>query len=110
MTLEHSVEAKRLYNSKQWRKTRQAYMDSVNHLCERCGDAGYIVHHIEHIDSSNVDNPDVTLHWDNLELLCIDCHNAEHFRSHHATIDGLTFDEQGQLIQTKAAKMKSENS
>lgn len=29
----------------------------------------------------NISDPSVLLSFDNLEALCFDCHNAEHFRS-----------------------------
>lgn len=40
---------------------------------------GYIVHHKNYISKDNIYNTDVTLDFNNLELLCIDCHNKEHF-------------------------------
>ena len=40
---------------------------------------GDIVHHkIEHVTPLTVDNPEVTLSFDNLELLCRQCHADEH--------------------------------
>lgn len=42
---------------------------------------GYIVHHKHYIDMSNIWDTDITLDFNNLELLCIDCHNKEHFKS-----------------------------
>jgi 5-methylcytosine-specific restriction endonuclease McrA len=52
-------------------------------LCERClrngiVRAGRIVHHKIHLDADNIGDPNVTLNWDNLELVCMDCHAAEH--------------------------------
>ena len=70
--------AKQFYLSQAWRSTRNAYAVSVNGLCERCGQAGDIVHHKVYISPQNINNPDITLNWDNLELLCQDCHNKEH--------------------------------
>ena len=40
--------------------------------------AGRIVHHKIHLDADNIGDPNVTLNWDNLELVCMDCHAAEH--------------------------------
>jgi len=39
---------------------------------------GLIVHHKIHLDPSNINNPDITLNWDRMEYLCLDCHNNEH--------------------------------
>lgn len=49
---------------------------------------GYIVHHKSYINASNVWNTEITLNFDNLELLCLDCHNKEHFGSDDFSIDG----------------------
>ena len=42
---------------------------------------GRIVHHKVHLNSKNIFNPNITISFDNLELLCQDCHNKEHFAS-----------------------------
>lgn len=73
--------AKAFYKSKAWQQCRDGYIKSVFGLCERCGKPGYIVHHKTHLTSSNINDPDVTLNWDNLEYLCQDCHNKEHNRN-----------------------------
>lgn len=72
------------YSSGAWKKCRESYRKSVGGLCENCLKKGIytpgeIVHHnIEHVTPDNVDNPEVTLSFDNLELLCRDCHAKEH--------------------------------
>lgn len=72
-------EVARFYNSPQWKKVRQAYKLYRHYICERCGGIGYFVHHKAYLNKSNIFNPEVTLNFDNLELLCKDCHNKEHF-------------------------------
>ena len=50
--------------------------------------------------SSN--NTDITLNWDNLEYLCLDCHNLEHNferEKKSATRKGLKFNEKGELVK-----------
>ena len=74
---------KRFYGSRAWKKCRTEYKKSVGGLCERClakgiVEAGYIVHHKEYIDINDIQDPSVLLNFDNLELLCQNCHNAEH--------------------------------
>lgn len=49
---------------------------------------GDIVHHKKYISSKNIYNPEVTLNFDNLELLCRDCHNKEHFAEDEFALDG----------------------
>lgn len=75
----------KFYHSTQWLKVRKAYKLYRHNICERCGGVGYIVHHKKYINSSNIFNPDVTLNFDNLELLCLDCHNAEHIADYELT-------------------------
>jgi len=40
-----------------------------------------VVHHKEYITAANVTDPKMLLAYDNLEALCQDCHNQEHFKS-----------------------------
>lgn len=86
------------YKSKAWQECRDAFFKSKFGICERCGDPGVIVHHKVHLTPGNIIDPNVTLNWENLELLCQDCHNKEHGGA--STADGLAFDEDGNLIYT----------
>lgn len=96
------------YHSKAWKHTREAYVRSVNGLCERCLERGEyrkgaIVHHIEHLSPANIDDPAVTLGFDNLQLVCRDCHAELHPEIFEADREGTrcVFDEDGNLIATK---------
>ena len=70
--------AKKFYLSKAWERTRNAYYTYKCGLCERCGEAGDIVHHRIYITPQNIHDSSITLNFANLELLCQDCHNKEH--------------------------------
>ena len=75
--------AKAFYFSPAWRSCRAVYIKSVGGLCERCLKRGLyvpgkIVHHKRHLTPENVTDPTVTLAPENLELVCRDCHAAEH--------------------------------
>lgn len=77
--------ARSFYLSKAWQDTRKAYAKSVGGLCERCLEkglykAGEIVHHKIHITPDNIHDESITLNWDNLELVCRECHSEEHTR------------------------------
>lgn len=79
----HEQFANRLYSSRAWRQTRKAYAQSRHNLCERCLRQGlYVpgveVHHKIPLTPENIDDPRIALSWDNLELLCRDCHDAAH--------------------------------
>lgn len=75
--------AEKFYNSPEWKRTREAYAKSVGRLCEMCKKkgvirAGEIVHHKVHITPDNINNPEITLAWNNLMCVCRDCHAAIH--------------------------------
>lgn len=92
------------YNSKEWKKCREAYKQSVNGLCERCLAKGlYVVgdevHHKIYLTPDNIDDPMITLSFENLELLCSSCHSIEHNRKYKEVVrDGLKFDNFGNLV------------
>lgn len=88
-----SKEVADFYNSPEWKKVRKSYKLYRLNICERCGEIGYYVHHKKYITVNNVHDSNITLNFDNLELLCKNCHNKEHFE-----LDlGYEFDEDGQL-------------
>ena len=98
--------AKPFYKSKAWKQCRSSYIKSVDGLCERClckGKivSGYILHHKTYITPTNINDPNVTLNWDNLEYVCKRCHDNEHGvgRENKTVRDGLMFDEQGNLVK-----------
>ena len=91
------------YNSKAWRSTQAAYMASQYHICENCGSAARIVHHREHITPENINDPETTLDWKNLQALCIDCHNAEHIGA-AVCAEGLQFNSDGELVPASGNK------
>lgn len=71
------------YKTKQWQDCRRSYIKSVGGLCERCFARGIIkhgdtVHHIKHITPANMTDPEITLNFENLQLLCRDCHAEIH--------------------------------
>lgn len=75
--------AYQFYNSIAWKNTREAYARSKRYLCEDCLAKGFytpgeIVHHITHLTPENINDPNVTLNFDNLRLVCRKCHSEEH--------------------------------
>lgn len=89
--------ARGFYSSKAWKDTQAAYMASQHYVCERCGGVARIVHHIKYITPGNIGNPDITLNWNNLKALCIDCHNEEHMGG-AVCAAGLQFTEDGDIV------------
>lgn len=90
--------AKAFYLSKAWKDTAAAYMLSVNDICERCGEPAKICHHKTWLTRDNINNPYITLAWDNLEALCQDCHNKEHHKQKPKL--RYSFDEEGNILYT----------
>lgn len=95
--------AEKFYKSKAWQRARDSYSRSKCGLCEEClarGSitAGEIVHHIQPITQENISNPEITLGWDNLRLLCRACHEKAHSR----TPRRYTVDELGRVTAAEA--------
>lgn len=94
--------AKPFYDSERWRICRAAYIKSKSGLCERClargvMTAGVIVHHKKHISPDNIHDPSITLNFNNLILLCRDCHAEMHKTDVQTTY---IFDAAGNVIET----------
>ena len=85
--MNRSAEVEAFYVSWTWRKCRTAFANSKFNLCERCLANGIIeagskdrpleVHHKIPVTAENVNDPNITLNWNNLELLCKTCHDKE---------------------------------
>ena len=87
------------YQSKQWQKVRNLKI-AMQPFCERCLLKGIytpakIVHHKEYITDENYFNDNVFFNLDNLESICISCHNEEHF----ADKKEYYFDNEGNLVK-----------
>ncbi|AWK50482.1 HNH endonuclease [Clostridium beijerinckii] len=96
--------AKSFYESSAWKKCRKGFMQSKHYICERCGGSAYITHHKQHITPTNINNLNIILNWDNLQALCLDCHNVVH--GNNATVNGISFDNEGNLIYTAPGQEK----
>ena len=75
--------AKSFYKSAAWQRCRDgfiAYRRSIDGgVCQRCHDMpGYIVHHKIYLSPANLRDPQIALSFDNLELLCRECHAEAH--------------------------------
>lgn len=75
--------SKAFYKSAAWKSCRESYYRSKGGLCEDCLERGIItsgaeVHHVQELTPDNIMDPNITLSWDNLRLLCHDCHAKRH--------------------------------
>lgn len=99
MTYRDNPEIAKKYKSKRWQKLRQQKL-LLNPFCERCLRKGLfnavnIIHHKEYVTDLNYEDDDVFFNINNLESLCIECHNKEHFEEEKEYY----FDENGDLIK-----------
>lgn len=80
----YTKKANKFYDSKAWKLCRKYYIDKrINidgGMCEHCKERlGYIVDHKEELNDSNLDDVTVSLNHNNLQYLCIECHNRKTF-------------------------------
>jgi 5-methylcytosine-specific restriction enzyme A len=96
MTEYKTKEQKRkFYDSGNWKRLREDVKDRDNNECQECKRKGIVtvdrneysekakrkkikllVHHIKELE----DHPELALEVDNLETVCVDCHNKIHGR------------------------------
>ena len=86
------------YKGKAWKNCRKTYFNSKYGLCEQCSSSGVIVHHKIHLNVNNVHDANISLNHDNLQLLCIECHNREHMFKNNNKSDEIIFDENGDVV------------
>ncbi len=98
------------YKSHQWLNTRKAYMETQldtpfgiipPYMCERCFEDGKlvpakVVHHKIVLSPMNINNPEVTLAFKNLQRVCQDCHAKLHSGFEEPRV---AFDENGNVIR-----------
>lgn len=68
-------------------------------MCEHCDKPGYICDHIKEINIYNVDDPNITLNHENLQYLCLSCHNKKTFAKYSVVREDVKFDSQGNLVK-----------
>ncbi len=75
--------AREFYNTGAWKNCAKAYKKYRRGLCENClakglYKPGVIVHHVIELTPTNITDPRIALSFDNLRLVCRDCHAEEH--------------------------------
>ena len=75
--------ASAFYGSQQWKHCRESFKKYKRYLCEDCLakgilTTGEIVHHIKPLTPENINDPNITMNFDNLRLVCRKCHGEEH--------------------------------
>lgn len=90
--------SRKFYNSSAWIKTSRAFKNSKFGICEKCGNPGEEVHHIIALTPDNINDPNITLSWDNLMLLCRSCHELIEEKA-KPTVGGIRFGPDGQPVE-----------
>jgi 5-methylcytosine-specific restriction endonuclease McrA len=101
-----SKERRQFYRSKAWQKCRAGYWEYRHGICERCGRVASQVHHRIYLTDANLKDPEVSLAWENLELLCDKCHAEEHHGGGFQTGEGYSFNEYGDLVYSPPVDLK----
>ena len=95
------------YHTQAWENCRESFLKSKRGLCEMCLKEGIItparvVHHRKPITPDNVNDPAITLNFDNLMALCQDHHAFVHGSLYDPTTGKskrrYSFDDAGRLI------------
>lgn len=101
--------AKKFYNSNAWIKCKKSYIAerilTDGGLCEQCHtNHGYIIHHKTKLTPENINDPDVSLNFDNLMYVCKKCHDE--FPEHliNRLSNSYEFDEEGMIRPTPPNK------
>jgi 5-methylcytosine-specific restriction endonuclease McrA len=76
-------EQEAFYKSYKWKQVRKAYFKQAKGLCEICLSKGLIkqgeiVHHKIEMDSEKIHNERLAYGFDNLQLVCRECHARIH--------------------------------
>ena len=102
--------SERFYAGPAWRKCRRSFL-KAHPLCERCLKRGDVVpakiaHHKIYITPENINDPESTLNWDNLQAVCQDCHNIIHGEKQETL--SYRFGPDGQIIPVEEDKEDGE--
>lgn len=81
-------DTKSFYDSKKWKLFRSnLIIERTTYegiICERCSKSiisdKIILHHKRELTNENVNDYSISLNPENIEVLCLDCHNKEHKR------------------------------
>ena len=107
--------AKWFYKGKAWQRCRWSYIQSRMMIdggkCEVCKDRqGYIVHHIEGLTRTNINDPEVSLNHENLSYECKLCHDMNDGHGLNKALKPLcTFDSNGQPISLRVVDTPLKN-
>lgn len=79
------MDGSNFYTSSQWRKIRERKIVESGGVCSRChhvfvDTSKLIVHHKDYLKEGDFNNPEKLYSDDNLEVICLSCHNEEHDR------------------------------
>lgn len=65
-----------------WNERSRQYKESVNWVCEECGDDFSSPRRKKFLDTHHRDGNTYNCRWGNLKALCIKCHSKQHYHGH----------------------------
>ena len=96
-----------VYKTAKWQEVRHIIITRQRGICNRCSNAIDIVHHKTYLNDNNYNDYSIAYGLNNLEGLCIDCHNKEHFeKESKSKRKELEFDDKGNLVKSPPLKNK----
>ena len=86
--------ARAFYQGRLWERCKNSYIAERRAvdggMCEICHERpGVIVHHKVHLTPDNINNPDISLGFSNLQFVCHACHDNIHLYGGKAEIEGM---------------------
>lgn len=95
---------KQFYKSMAWRRARDAYIQYRKAIdggiCEVCGqEIGKIVHHKIWLNDINVNDPEISLSFNNFRYECQTCHNKEKDPEKNRTQGRCNYGPNGEIIR-----------
>lgn len=81
----NTSELHKFYTSKNWRELSNRLKIECDYVCAKCKnkirDGKHLIgHHKIELTDTNINNPQISLNPQNIEIICLDCHNNEHRR------------------------------
>ena len=100
---------KEFYHSQAWQKISKLYLQSKFYICERCGGIAKICHHRNYISDDDVKKQyqSKLYGFENLEALCMECHNKEHFKRASDDSREVIFSSAGDVVGVKTPPVRS---
>lgn len=91
--------SKPFYDSRLWKNTRKQILRDAGYTCQECNaNRASEVHHKIPLTPENINDISISLHPDNLEAVCGECHKKI-TKGVGDVVEGYAFDEEGNVVR-----------